>query len=124
MSPARFKLIATTAMVSLLAVGSVSLGQSQNQRESPIASSKITLTMEQRHIIKEFIKSRRVDSEPSNVMLDVGNVIPKTVQLHTMPSDVSVKVTQVRNYSFFLKDSHVVLVDPKDNKVVEVIDLD
>lgn len=123
MSPARFRFIVTTAMMSLLSVSSISLGQGQNQREIPIASSKLNLTMEQRHIIKEIIKGRKVESEPSTVRIAVGQVIPKTVQLQAMPMDVAQKVSQVRNYSFFLKNDHVVVVDPKDNKVVDVIDL-
>ncbi len=123
MRPARYRFIVITALMSsMLTVGTMSLGYGQNPRDSQ--SSKLTLTMEQRYIIKEFIKDRRVASEPSNVKIGIDQVIPKTVQLQAMPADVSAKVSQVRNYSFFVKDAHVVLVDPKDNKVVDMIDLD
>ncbi len=123
MRPARYRFIVITVLMSsMLTVGTMSLGYGQNPRDSQ--SSKLTLTMEQRYIIKEFIKDRRVASEPSNVKIGIDQVIPKTVQLQAMPADVSAKVSQVRNYSFFVKDAHVVLVDPKDNKVVDVIDLD
>ena len=121
MSPVRYKFIATTALVSMLTVGSVSVGQGQTQMLAQ--SSKISLTMEQRYIIKEFIKDRKVASEPSGVKIDVDQVIPKTVQLQAMPAEVAAKVSQVKNYSFFVKGTQAVLVDPKDNKVVDVIDL-
>jgi len=29
----------------------------------------------------------------------------------------------VRNYSYFVKNNKIVLVDPKDNKIAEVIEL-
>jgi hypothetical protein len=121
MSPARYKFIAATALVSLLASGSMPMAQEKNAPQAQ--SSKIMLTMEQRYIIKEFIKDRKISSEPSNVKIDIDRVIPKTVQLQAMPADVAGKVSQVRNYSFFRKDAKLVLVDPKDNKVVDVIDL-
>lgn len=127
MIPERKRLITMAAAVmSVLAAGSMALGQAQsqpNRRESPVYASKLNLSMEQRHIIKEFIKSRTVASEPGNAQIVVGQVVPKTVLLQAMPADVGKKVSQVRNYVYFLKNHQVVLVDPKDNKVAEVIDL-
>lgn len=119
----RLRIIATAAIVSLLSAGSIAVGQAQNQRKSPIASSTLNLTMEQRHIIKEIIKGLKIENEPKNIHIGVGQVIPKTVQLRAMPLDISEKVSQVKNHLFFLKNDQVVLVDPKDNMVVDVIDL-
>src|SRR5260221_3979049 len=125
MSLARKQLraIVTAAIVSLLSGGSIVVGQAQNQKQSPIVSSTLNLTMEQRHIIKEIIKDLKFENEPKNIRINVGQVISKTVQLHTMPLDVSQRVSQVKSHLFFLKNNQVVLVDPKDNKVAEVIDL-
>jgi Protein of unknown function (DUF1236) len=112
------------AAALLLTTAPLVSAQTQNpQRESPVFASKLNLSMEQRHIIMEFIKGRNVASEPSNVKVTVGQVIPKTVQLQAMPADVGQKVSQVRNYSYFLKNNQVVLVDPKDNKIAEVIEM-
>ncbi len=125
MSPARRRLmvIATTAIVSLLSVSSIAVGQAQNQQQSPIVSSTLKLTMEQRYVIKEIIKDLKFENEPKNIRISMGQVIPKTVRLRAMPLDVSQKVSQVKNHLFFLKNGQVILVDPKDNKVVDVIDL-
>ena len=119
----RLRVIATMVFVSLLSVGSIAVGQAQKQQERPIASSRLNLTMEQRHIIKEIIKELKIENEPRNMQVRVGQVIPKTVQLRAMPSDVSEKVSQVKNHSYFLKNGKVILVDLKDNMVVDVIDL-
>ena len=79
--------------------------------------------MEQRYVIKEIIKDLKFENEPKNIRISMGQVIPKTVRLRAMPLDVSQKVSQVKNHLFFLKNGQVILVDPKDNKVVDVIDL-
>jgi hypothetical protein len=57
------------------------------------------------------------------MQVKVGQVIPKTVQLRAMPSDISEKVSHVKNHSYFLKNGQVILVELKDNMVVDVIDL-
>lgn len=124
MSPARKRLrVIATAAIALLSVSSIAAEQAQNQQQSPIVSSTLNLTMEQRYIIKEVIKGLKIEDEPKNIRIKVGQVIPKTVQLRVMPLDISEKVSHVKNHLFFLKNNQVVLVDPKDSKVVDVIDL-
>ena len=125
MSPTRKRLtvIATAAIASLLSVGSIAVGQAQPLQQRPIVSSTLNLTMEQRHIIKEIIKGLKIENEPKKIQIRIGQVIPKTVLLRAMPVDISEKVSQVKNHLFFLKNDQIVLVDPKDNKVVDVIDL-
>ena len=115
--------VIATAIALLLSVGTIAVGQAQNQQQRPIASSTLNLTMEQRHIIKEIIKDLKFANEPKNIPIRMGQVIPKTVLLRAMPLDISRKVSQVKNHLFFLKSDRVVLVDPKDNKVVDMIDL-
>jgi hypothetical protein len=39
-----------------------------------------------------------------------------------MPSDVARKVPQVRAHNYFLTAQQIVIVDPKDNRVAEVIE--
>lgn len=125
MMPARIRLgiIATIAVWSLLTGGSIVEAQAQNQQDRPGISSNLNLTMEQRHIIKEIIKGLKIENEPRNIQLVVGQVIPKTILLRAMPVDISQKVSQVKNHVFFLKNDRVVLVDPKNNKVVDIIEL-
>ena len=115
---------AAFAVTTLLCLTADLSAQGQSpQPESPVFASKLNLSMEQRHIIVEFIKSRNVANEPSNVSTTVGQAIPKTVQLQAMPADVGEKVSQVRNYSYFIKSNQIVLVDPKDNKIAEIIEM-
>ena len=126
MNPTRKRLgiIVSATIVSLMFfMGSIAEGQGQTRPQSPIVSSTLNLTMEQRHIIKEIIKDLRIENEPKNLDIKLGRVIPKTVLLLAMPVDISQKISQVKNHLFFLKNNQIVLVDPKDNKIVDLIDL-
>ena len=48
--------------------------------------------------------------------------MPATITLNPMPQVVAQKVPQVKSHLFFVKDGKVVIVDPKENKVVDAID--
>ena len=39
-----------------------------------------------------------------------------------MPPEVFAKVSQVKSHLFFVMEGQVVIVDPKDNKIVDIIE--
>ena len=98
-----------------------SLAQAQKPN-SPIVTTKINLSMEERHTIKEIIKDLKIESAPRDTQTAIGTRVSKSVKLRTMPADVSAKVSHIQNHLFFVKGNKVILVDQKDNKVVDVID--
>lgn len=118
----RVLVIANAAALATLIAGPIAIAQTR-QQEAPVASSKLNLTMEQRFIIKEIVKGLKVESEPRDLNVDVGQTVPKSMQLRAMPRDISSKVSQVRSHLYFVKNDKVVLVDPKDNKIVDVIEM-
>ena len=94
------------------------------QQQAPAApvQPKINLTLEQRHTIKELIKDLNVPSVPKSVETTLGATVPAAVKLSPMPADVSVKVPSIKSHLFFIEDGKVVIVDPKENKIVDAID--
>jgi uncharacterized protein DUF1236 len=93
------------------------------QQQLAPTNPKLNLTLEQRHTIKEIVKDAKTDATPASVQATVGESIPQGVSPQPMPSAVAQKVPQVKAHSYFLTAEQVVIVDPKDNKVVEVIKL-
>jgi Protein of unknown function (DUF1236) len=87
------------------------------------SSPKLNLTLEQRHVIKEIIKDIKSEAAPAQVRAEVGEPIPEGVGLRPMPTDIALKVPQVKAHRFFLTGEEIVIVDPKDNRVAEVIKL-
>ena len=94
----------------------------QSQQEAPSGSPKINLTLEQRHVIKEIVKELKIENSGGDVQVKAGESVPSSVRLQTMPSEVGAKVSQVKAHLFFVKDGQVIVVDPRENKVVEIID--
>ena len=105
----------------LLLVSLSAHGQTQ-QQDTPALPPKINLTLEQRHMVKEIIKDSKQDNVADAVQISVGEIVPKSVQLHPMPSEAGTKVSQIKAHLFFLKDGKVVVVDPRENKIVDVIE--
>ena len=87
----------------------------------------VNLTMEQRHVIKEIIiKDMKIaepqDQQAAKVPTQVGDTVPSGIPLQPMPVEVSAKIPQLKAHSFLVKNDHIVIVDPKDNKVAALIE--
>jgi uncharacterized protein DUF1236 len=96
----------------------------QTPPQEPAATSpKLNLTLEQRHVIKEIIKDMKTEPAPAGVAAAVGDQIPQNINLQPIPSDVAQKVPQVKTHRFFVAGGQIVIVDPKDNSVADVIKL-
>jgi Na+-transporting NADH:ubiquinone oxidoreductase subunit NqrC len=101
-------------------VATAAWAQAPIQQETA-ASSRLNLTLEQEHVIKEWIKDLKI--EPSaDAAKSVGDVVAAEAP-RPMPADVGQKVPQVKAHRFVYTAERILIVDPKDNKVAEVIEL-
>jgi hypothetical protein len=85
---------------------------------------KLNLTLEQRFTIREIIKDKKSEGTSGDVQVAVGEAVPAGVTPQPMPTDVGQKVPQVKAHRYFLTAHQIVIVDPKDNKVAEVVKLE
>jgi Protein of unknown function (DUF1236) len=118
----------TVALALMLScIGTIAHSQTAPQQTPPQEElapvSKLNLTLEQRHTIKEFLKDMKADATSADVQAAVGEAVPPSISARPMPMDVAQKVPQVKAHRFFLTPQHIVIVDPKDNRVVDVIKL-
>jgi len=120
--PMKIFLIATAAVGSLLFTSPIARGQAPTEQNAPIVTSKINLSLEQRHEIREMIKDLKIENSSAEIHLGLGDVVSKSISLHPMPADVGAKVSQVKSHLFFIMGGQVVIVDPKDNKIVDIIE--
>jgi Protein of unknown function (DUF1236) len=65
----------------------------------------------------------KVDATSANVQATIGDPIPQGISPQPMPTDIAQKVPQVKAHRFFLTAQQIVIVDPKNNTVAEVIKL-
>jgi hypothetical protein len=83
----------------------------------------INLTAEQRHTVREIIlKEQNVAKADANVPTSVGDVLPANVITHSFPDELAEKVPQVKAHVFIVKGEQVVVVNPRDRTVQEVIE--
>jgi hypothetical protein len=115
--------IAAAVALMLFCLGPATYAQTSVPQEPVATSHKLNLTLEQRHVIKEIVKDMKTESAHAEFAPAVGDPVPATVKLQPMPTDIAQKVPQVKTHTFFVTDEQVVIVDPKDNKVAEIIKL-
>jgi hypothetical protein len=83
----------------------------------------INLTAEQRHVVKEIIlKEENVAKADPNLSISVGGVLPASVVTHSFPDDLAEKIPQVKAHVYIVKGNEVIIVNPRDRTVQEVID--
>jgi hypothetical protein len=92
-------------------------------RDDTIEMSRLNLTVEQKHVIKEVIKDMKVEPAATSAR-SIGDAVAADTALEPMPSDVGRKVPQIRTHKFLYTAERILIIDPKDNKVAEVVELD
>jgi hypothetical protein len=120
MEMARFRIV--IAALALLAGGN--LAQAQTPTEPPVVTTqRINITLEQEHAIKELIKDLKIEPVASSVKLTVGDTVPQDMVLKPIPVEIGLKVPQIKSHQFVLLTDQIAIVDPKDHKVVDLINL-
>jgi hypothetical protein len=112
-----------TLAIFLSWTGMLAHAQTPPQQQELAPTTKLNLSLEQRHTIREFIKDLKSEATTRDVQAAVGEAIPQDIDPRPMPTVVGQKVPQVKTHRFFVTGQQIVIVDPKDNKVAEVIKL-
>ena len=121
------KVFLVAAVLSLAVALSSSEGtlraQDVNKPVIPPQLRTINLTQEQRFMIKENVKDLALSKAPKDAPETIGDPVPASIVLHALPSEVGLKVSQIRSHMFFIKDDNnaIVLVSPNDRRVADVI---
>jgi hypothetical protein len=97
-----------------------SIAQAPERTAPP--TSKINLTVEQRHVIKEVIKDIPVTKAPADAQVTTGSSAPSGVELRGFPPEITEKVPQIKSHKFFVKGNQIVIVSSDGNDIVEIIE--
>ena len=107
-----------------LICGTMLAGESSltHAEQETVGASKLNLTMEQRYTIREIVKDLKIENDRGAEQVEIGKAVPKSVHLQPMPTDIQAKVSPVKSHYFFLRANKVVIVDPKNNRIVDIIE--
>ncbi len=118
--------VASAALAFIIAAPPQAVAQAERapqERAPAITTSKINITAEQRHTIKENLLPKQSSGSASGgSQLEVGATVPANVELQRVPDLVAGKVPQIRSYSYFIDGSRIMLVDTTERKIVEIVD--
>jgi Protein of unknown function (DUF1236) len=116
-------LISSTAIAGSESIHTRYLQLAQLPTDPPVSTKRtVNLNEEDRHTIREIVlKDRKVQKAPESTKVAIGEAVPQGVNLQPMPDDVTRKVPQLKNNTFFVMGEEVVIVEPKDNTVAEIV---
>jgi hypothetical protein len=120
----RFVLASAASLLCTAMLG-IETGHAQQtpNPDVPAATRTVNLTLEQRHVIRELVRDLKVDrAAEADSKVAAGDEVPAKVALHPIPPLIGQKVPQIKAHRFYVTQSRVVIVDPQDQKVVEVIE--
>jgi hypothetical protein len=116
--------LAIVSLATLMLAGTA-IAQSPTPAEAPktapIPQRAIKITAEQGYIIKENVKDVRPAPPAGGSGVEIGGKAPASIELHDFPAIVTEKVSAVKTYKFYIADNQVVVVDPKDNTVADIL---
>ena len=124
---AAFAMLIGSAAVATAVAGAESITQrlqlAQLPGDPPVSTKRsVNLNEEDRHTIREIVlKDKKVQKTPENTKVAIGETVPQGVHLQPVPDDVTRKVPQLKNNTFFVMGEEVVIVEPKDNTVAEIV---
>jgi hypothetical protein len=84
------------------------------------SSERISLSQDQRRVIRSHVKVEDV-TPPADTDIMIGKPVPRWVELFTFPDVVVKDVDVLRPYKYFTLNHEIVLVDPDDNTIVDVL---
>lgn len=85
-------------------------------------TATVKLTAEDTHIIKEIVLKESSFPRLAAADYKIGDQVPASVTLQAFPHAISEKISSTKSHRFFVSGQKVVVVDPKDNTVAEIIE--
>lgn len=94
----------------------------QSMSQDSMAQDNLTLTRtQQRTAWRDIGREASNQNAPSNFTPAVGSTVPGDVTLQSVPSKVARRVSALKPYDYALIQHKLLIVNPTDKKVVDVI---
>jgi Protein of unknown function (DUF1236) len=121
-------IVATAALTSGIGVASAADNQAMSKTSTPsamqqsMAKDSLSLTpSQQRTAWRNLSKQASSRTAPSSFTASVGTTIPGDIALRPMPAKVAAHVSSLKPYDYTLLQGKLLIVNPNDKKVVDVI---
>ncbi|WGS20132.1 MULTISPECIES: DUF1236 domain-containing protein [unclassified Bradyrhizobium] len=111
------------AMLALSGVTAAAANQMSNHAgKAPAASDTLSLSdTQQKSIWKDVSRHASNQTAPSGFNATVGAVVPSSVSTYPLPRRARRDVPEVRPYRYAMTQDKVLIVNPSDNKIADVV---
>ena len=109
------------ATVTALATAVLLSGVTAASAMKPRAQDTLDLTSAQQKMVWNDLDHASNQTAPSGFAADAGAKVPATVKISAVPSKASRDLSQLRAYDFAKVGGKILIVNPSDRKVAEVI---
>jgi opacity protein-like surface antigen len=87
-----------------------------------MAKDSLSLTPRQERIAwRDISKEAASQTAPQNFTASVGTTVPADVSIQSVPANVATHVSALKSYDYALLHGKLLIVNPADKKVVDVI---
>jgi hypothetical protein len=115
-------LVAGIGAASAADMHSTSNTMSKTPAMQSMAKDNLTLTRsQQRTAWKDLSKQASNQAAPSSFTASVGATVPGDITIQAVPAKVAARVSSLKPYDFALLHNKLLIVNPNDKKVVDVI---
>jgi len=97
-------------------------GERVVERREEMRQARTRLGMEERERLHRAFDVRRARVDHAKFDWHVGHAVPRDVRLYPVPVEVVSFFPYYRDYSYFVVDENICIVDPRTYEVVDVID--
>jgi len=85
-------------------------------------AAQLNLTAAQKQTIFHSVASEKGQPAPSGFQARLGEKLPQSLSMHQLPSSATNQVSAAKDYEYAkLANDEVLLINPKDRQVAEII---
>lgn len=117
------RLLCCFAAVFLLATGVYAQSPTQPGPTQPVPTTPtVKLTMDDKHVLKEnLLKDSQSVGSAGEMEFERGKKVPTSVQLRRFPDQIASKIPSIKSHEYFVADQAIVVVEPQQRTIVEVV---
>ena len=101
--------------------GAVASRSSRSTIGAAGSAARIRLSPEERRMIHTTVVQEPICRSEQQIDFFIGIPLPSTVEVCEFPERIMTEVPELRRYRYMVRDEEVVVVDPDERRVVEVI---
>jgi hypothetical protein len=115
------RLLSGTMVLALAGAISGAAAQVGGSSQSQATNPAVQLDAAQRAAIVTAVRDARIPPPNNSFSLSVGAPVPRSIELYALPIAALSQAPEARNLRYTMVQNQVVLVDPTNMRIVEVI---